>query len=157
MFDIGFTELILIGVVALVVVGPQRLPVATRTIGALLGRAQRYVNDVKSDIQRQMDLEELRKVQQQVKSMGEEIQSSVQNVEKEVSSVTSSVSDSVNTAWESFDSPSDTSASASSSSRRGWNINAPEPSWSEQMEQRRVRDKLRGRMRKRFLQKRVLD
>jgi sec-independent protein translocase protein TatB len=155
MFDIGFTELILIGVVALVVVGPQRLPVATRTIGALLGRAQRYVNDVKSDIQRQMDLEELRKVQQQVKSMGEEIQSSVQNVEKEVGSVTSSVSDSVNSAWESFDSPSD--ASTSTPSRRGWNINAPEPSWSEQMEQRRVRDKLRGRMRKRFLQKRVLD
>jgi sec-independent protein translocase protein TatB len=153
MFDIGFTELILIGVVALVVVGPQRLPVATRTIGTLLGRAQRYVNDVKSDIQRQVDLEELRKVQQQVKTMGEEIQSSVQSVEKEVGSVTASVSDSVNSAWEDFDSPSDTPAL----SRRGWNINAPEPSWSEQMEQRRVRDKLRNRMRKRFMQKRVID
>jgi sec-independent protein translocase protein TatB len=155
MFDIGFTELILIGVVALVVVGPQRLPVATRTIGTLLGRAQRYVNDVKSDIQRQVDLEELRKVQQQVKTMGEEIQSSVQNVEKEVGSVTSSVSDSVNSAWESFETASE--GSTPTLSRRGWNINAPEPSWSEQMEQRRVRDKLRNRMRKRFMQKRVVD
>lgn len=155
MFDIGFTELILIGVVALVVVGPQRLPVATRTIGTLLGRAQRYVNDVKSDIQRQVDLEELRKVQQQVKTMGEELQSSVQNVEKEVGSVTSSVSDSVNNVWESFETASE--GSTPTLSRRGWNINAPEPSWSEQMEQRRVRDKLRNRMRKRFMQKRVVD
>lgn len=155
MFDIGFTELILIGVVALVVVGPQRLPVATRTIGTLLGRAQRYVNDVKSDIQRQVDLEELRKVQQQVKTMGEEIQSSVESVEKEVGGVTSTVSDSVNAAWEDLESSDDTASS--SPSRRGWNINAPEPSWSEQMEQRRVRDKLRNRMRKRFLQKRVID
>ena len=155
MFDIGFTELILIGVVALVVVGPQRLPVATRTIGTLLGRAQRYVNDVKSDIQRQVDLEELRKVQQQVKTMGDELQSSVQNVEKEVSSVTSSVSDSVNSAWEDLE-PSD-STTPPVLSRRGWNINAPEPSWSEQMEQRRVRDKVRNRMRKRFLQKRVIE
>lgn len=155
MFDIGFTELILIGVVALVVVGPQRLPVATRTIGTLLGRAQRYVNDVKSDIQRQVDLEELRKVQSQVKSMGEEIQSTVQNVEKEVGGVTSSLSDSVNSAWEDLDSDSNTSAPVLS--RRGWSINVPEPSWSEQMEQRRVRDKLRNRMRKRFMQKVVRD
>jgi sec-independent protein translocase protein TatB len=155
MFDIGFTELILIGVVALVVVGPQRLPVATRTIGALLGRAQRYVNDVKSDIQRQMDLEELRKVQQQVKTMGEEIQSTVQGVEKEVSGVASSMTDSVNSAWEGVEDSPESSAQATS--RRGWNINAPEPSWSEQMEQRRVRDKLRNRMRKRFMQKRVIE
>jgi sec-independent protein translocase protein TatB len=155
MFDIGFTELILIGVVALVVVGPQRLPVATRTIGTLLGRAQRYVNDVKSDIQRQVDLEELRKVQTQVKSMGEEIQSTVQNVEKEVSEVTSSMSDSMNSAWEDLDSGATSSAPVLT--RRGWNINAPEPSWTDQMEQRRVRDKLRNRMRKRFMQKVVRD
>lgn len=155
MFDIGFTELLVIGLVALVVVGPQRLPVATRTIGTLLGRAQRYVNDVKSDIQRQVDLEELRKMQQQVKTMGDEIQSTVQNVEKEVGDATSSFSDSVNSTWEGLDSSNDTSTSTLS--RRGWSINAPEPSWSEQMEQRRVRDKLRNRMRKRFLQKRVIE
>lgn len=155
MFDIGFTELLVIGLVALVVVGPQRLPVATRTIGTLLGRAQRYVNDVKSDIQRQVDLEELRKMQQQVKTMGDEIQSTVQNVEKEVGDATASFSDSVNSTWEGLDSSNETSTSTLS--RRGWNINAPEPSWSEQMEQRRVRDKLRNRMRKRFLQKRVIE
>jgi sec-independent protein translocase protein TatB len=155
MFDIGFSELIVIGLVALVVVGPQRLPVATRTIGTLLGRAQRYVNDVKSDIQRQVDLEELRKVQEQVKTMGEEIQSTVQNVEQEVGSVTASVSDSVNASWDGFE--SDDASTTTSLTRRGWNINSPEPSWSDLMEQRRVRDKLRNRMRKRFMQKRVHD
>lgn len=155
MFDIGFSELIVIGLVALVVVGPQRLPVATRTIGTLLGRAQRYVNDVKSDIQRQVDLEELRKVQEQVKTMGEEIQSTVQNVEQEVGSLTASVSDSVNASWDGFE--SDDASTTTSLTRRGWNINSPEPSWSDLMEQRRVRDKLRNRMRKRFMQKRVHD
>ena len=60
MFDIGFTQLLLIGVVALVVLGPERLPRVARTIGHLLGRAQRYVGDVKSDIQREMELEQLK-------------------------------------------------------------------------------------------------
>ena len=50
MFDIGFSELMLIGIVALIVIGPERLPKVARTLGHLLGRAQRYVNDVKSDI-----------------------------------------------------------------------------------------------------------
>jgi sec-independent protein translocase protein TatB len=161
MFDIGFSELILIGVVALVVVGPKRLPVATRTIGALLGRAQRYVNDVKSDIQRQVDLEELRKVQNQVKAVGEQIQSGVQSVEKEVSGVTSDLSASVGPGltggtgdvWEGFGED----AAKPALERRGLHINAPEPSWSEQAEQRRIRERLRNRLRKRFMQKRPRD
>ena len=52
MFDIGFSELMVIGVVALLVIGPEKLPKVARTLGHLLGRAQRYVNDVKSDINR---------------------------------------------------------------------------------------------------------
>lgn len=67
MFDLGFSEIIVISVVALVVVGPERLPKVARTVGHLLGRAQRYVADVKSDIQREMQLEELQKLQEQVK------------------------------------------------------------------------------------------
>ncbi|HEX7234452.1 MAG TPA: Sec-independent protein translocase protein TatB, partial [Nitrosospira sp.] len=62
MFDISFAELVVIAVVALIVVGPERLPKAARTLGYLLGRAQRYVADVKSDIQREMELEELKKL-----------------------------------------------------------------------------------------------
>ena len=62
MFDIGFSELMVIGVVALIVIGPERLPKVARTLGHLLGRAQRYVNDVKSDINREIQLDELKKL-----------------------------------------------------------------------------------------------
>lgn len=77
MFDIGFSELIVIGVVALIVIGPERLPKVARTLGHLLGRAQRYVNDVKSDINREMQLDELRKLQSQVTDSARELESSV--------------------------------------------------------------------------------
>jgi sec-independent protein translocase protein TatB len=68
MFDIGFSEFLLIAVVALIVIGPERLPKVARTLGHLFGRMQRYVNDVKSDISREMELEELRKLQTDVQS-----------------------------------------------------------------------------------------
>ena len=63
MFDIGFSELLVIAVVALIVIGPERLPKVARTLGHLFGRMQRYVNDVKADIAREMELEELKKFQ----------------------------------------------------------------------------------------------
>jgi sec-independent protein translocase protein TatB len=77
MFDFGFSELVVIGVVMLIVVGPERLPKVARTAGHLLGRLQRYVSDVKSDIQREMQLEELKKLQEQVKEQAHEMESSV--------------------------------------------------------------------------------
>ena len=66
MFDVGFSELLVIGVVALIVIGPERLPKVARTLGHLFGRAQRYVNDVKADINREMQLDELKKLQAEV-------------------------------------------------------------------------------------------
>ena len=63
MFDIGFSELMVIAVVALIVIGPERLPKVARTLGHLFGRMQRYVNDVKADISREMELDELKKLQ----------------------------------------------------------------------------------------------
>lgn len=66
MFDIAFTELIVIGIVALVVIGPDKLPKIARTAGHLLGRAQRYVNDVKSDIDRELQLQDLKKLQDEI-------------------------------------------------------------------------------------------
>lgn len=77
MFDIGFSELLVIGIVALVVIGPEKLPKVARTIGHLLGRAQRYVNDVKSDINREMQLDELKKLQSQVAESARSLESSV--------------------------------------------------------------------------------
>jgi len=79
MFDIGFTELVVIAVVALIVIGPERLPKAARTMGHLFGRLQRYVNEVKSDIGREMELDELRKLQKEVQSAAQDLKSSVEN------------------------------------------------------------------------------
>lgn len=81
MFDISFTELLVIGVVALIVIGPERLPKVARTIGHLVGRAQRYVGDVKSDIQREIELDELRKLKEQMQDAAQSVKSSIQNTE----------------------------------------------------------------------------
>ena len=77
MFDIGFSELLVIAVVALIVIGPERLPKVARTLGHLFGRMQRYVNDVKADISREMELEELRKMQSSMEDAARSFQSSV--------------------------------------------------------------------------------
>lgn len=77
MFDFGFTELLMIALVALIVVGPERLPKVARTAGHLLGRLQRYVSDVKSDISREMQLEDLKKLQQQVEQQARELETTV--------------------------------------------------------------------------------
>ena len=84
MFDVGFSEIVVIAVVALIVIGPERLPKTARTLGHLFGRLQRYVADVKADINREMQLEELRKLQQEVHSAATEIESSVSNAAREL-------------------------------------------------------------------------
>jgi len=77
MFDIAFSEVMIIAVVALIVIGPERLPRVARTLGHLFGRMQRYVNDVKSDIQREVELDELRKLKQTVEDSARSIETSV--------------------------------------------------------------------------------
>src|SRR3954447_4792791 len=77
MFDIGFSELLVIGVVALIVIGPQKLPRVARTAGILMGRLQRYVSDVKADINREIELDELRKMRDSMQKAATEMQSSV--------------------------------------------------------------------------------
>src|SRR5438105_14435548 len=78
MFDIGFSELLVIGVVALIVIGPEKLPRVARTVGVLAGRLQRYVADVKADINREIELEELRKMRDSMQKAATDFQSSVQ-------------------------------------------------------------------------------
>ncbi len=88
MFDIGFSELLVIGLVALVVIGPERLPRVARTLGHLAGRLQRYVGDVKADINREIELDELKKMrdsmQQAASSFETSVQSEVQKTESDV-------------------------------------------------------------------------
>jgi sec-independent protein translocase protein TatB len=64
MFDISFSELFLIGIVALVVIGPERLPKVARALGVMVGRAQRYVNDIKVELQREANFDEIKKMQE---------------------------------------------------------------------------------------------
>ncbi len=85
MFDISFFELLMIAVVALIVIGPQRLPAVARTLGHLFGRMKRYVNDVKADISREMELDELKKIQSGMEDAARSMRDSVESVNKEVS------------------------------------------------------------------------
>ncbi|MGB4766814.1 MAG: Sec-independent protein translocase protein TatB [Rugosibacter sp.] len=89
MFDIGFSELMVIAVVALIVIGPERLPKVARTAGLLSGRLRRYVGDVKADISREMQLEELKRMQQEV---ADRVMSAEILVKQEIHSVTQEVS-----------------------------------------------------------------
>jgi len=98
MFDIGFSEIVVIAVVALIVIGPERLPKTARTLGHLFGRLQRYVNEVKADINREMELEELRKLQQEVKSAAREIETSVQSAARDFQSSARAVETELNAA-----------------------------------------------------------
>ena len=66
MFDLGLSKLAVIGVVALIVIGPERLPKVARTVGTLLGRAQRYLADVKAEVNREMQIDELRAMRDHV-------------------------------------------------------------------------------------------
>jgi sec-independent protein translocase protein TatB len=91
MFDIGFSEIVVIMVVALIVIGPERLPKVARTLGLLWGRAQRYVNGVRADIERDMQLEELRqlkqKMEQEAMSAEQSAKQVVQSLDRHVESL----------------------------------------------------------------------
>jgi sec-independent protein translocase protein TatB len=88
MFDIGFSELLVIAVVALIVIGPERLPKVARTAGHMFGRLQRYVNDVKADIQREIELDELKKLRSQFEDAARSVEQSVNEVGRELNAAT---------------------------------------------------------------------
>ncbi|HEY1997418.1 Sec-independent protein translocase protein TatB [Paraburkholderia sp.] len=77
MLDLGLTKMALIGVVALVVLGPERLPRVARTAGALFGRAQRYINDVKAEVTREIELDELRRMKTEFESAASNVESTI--------------------------------------------------------------------------------
>ena len=78
MFDVGLSELMVIAVVGLIVIGPERLPKVAKMLGHLLGRAQRYVNQVKSDINREIELDELKKLQNDVQDSMRDLEKNIQ-------------------------------------------------------------------------------
>lgn len=101
MFDIGFSELLVCGIVALVVIGPERLPKVARTLGVLFGRLQRYVTQVKADINREMEAAELGKVKAEFESAARSFQSEVESkageVEREMREAHASIERSLDT------------------------------------------------------------
>ena len=116
MFDVAFSELIVIALVALIVIGPERLPKVARTAGILLGRLQRYVNDVKSDIQREMQMEELKKVQEnvaaQVRDMEQAVSEKMKVIENDINQSLEAGLDAKAPSAEQIPAPNDVGAAA---------------------------------------------
>ena len=93
MIDLGIEKMIVIGAVALIVIGPEKLPRVARTVGTLLGKAQRYVADVKAEVSRSMELEELKKMKDTVESAARDVESSIHGgvgeIERQLADATS--------------------------------------------------------------------
>ena len=89
MIDFGFDKIALIGAVALIVLGPERLPRVARTVGHLLGKAQRYVSDVKAEVNRSIELEELKKMKTQFEDAARDVE---QSVSSEINQTTAELS-----------------------------------------------------------------
>ncbi|TDY40171.1 sec-independent protein translocase protein TatB [Paraburkholderia rhizosphaerae] len=129
MLDLGLTKMALIGVVALVVLGPERLPRVARTAGALFGRAQRYINDVKAEVTREIELDELRR-------MKSEFETAAHNVETTIHDNMRKQETELNEAWKAGTSVSpsiagsgtEDSATASGDTSSSWNSFSTSPS-----------------------------
>ena len=95
MLDLSMGEIGVIAAIALVVLGPDKLPQVAKTAGSLMGKAQRFVSQVKNDIDKEVELSELKKIQEDAKKMASDLQSSLKNttdsIEKQVSDVRDSV------------------------------------------------------------------
>ena len=135
MIDFGFDKLALIGAVALIVIGPEKLPRVARTVGTLLGKAQRYVADVKAEVNRSIELEELKK-------MKTEFEDAARNVERTVSNEVHQTTSDLSSAWQP---PADTVAALGSESpyatplpsyrhpKKNWRLKrGAMPSWYKQ-------------------------
>lgn len=131
MFDLGFTELMVVAVIGLIVLGPERLPKVARQAGQWLGKLQRYVADVKSDINRQMELDELRNLQKEVTGAAREIEETVR----------STVSD----AEAQFDSIRSDLEGGESSSSAVTTESARPTDWDQVYAYRRTRDRIHER------------
>ncbi len=125
MIDFGFDKLALIGAVALIVIGPEKLPKLARTVGHLVGKAQRYVADVKAEVNRSIELEELKKMKSQFENAARDVEQSVQ---QEVNSAQSSL----NSTWEGLGSDAG-GTSADGSTGDSWahqTLQPPPPTYS---------------------------
>src|SRR3954470_19050695 len=100
MIDLGIEKMMVIGAVALIVIGPEKLPRVARTIGTLMGKAQRYVSDVKAEVNRSIALEELKKMKQEVETAARDVESSihtgVRDIERELNETAQGITSGLN-------------------------------------------------------------
>ena len=80
MIDLGLEKMMVIGAVALIVIGPEKLPRVARTVGTLMGKAQRYVADVKAEVNRSIELEELKKMKETVETAARDVQAAARDM-----------------------------------------------------------------------------
>jgi sec-independent protein translocase protein TatB len=152
MLDLGLTKMALIGVVALVVLGPERLPGVARTAGALFGRAQRYINDVKSEVAREMELDELKKMRTDFETAASNVETSIHdNLKKHESELNEAWNQGTSVSPSSDESSSgeaaetdkpwiNTSTSTSPAKRKNWRVKQTAiPNWYKRTTSRRTR------------------
>lgn len=148
MIDLGISKLALIGAVALIVIGPERLPKVARTVGALVGRAQRYINDVKAEVSREVELEELRKMRTEFETAARDVE---QTIHKEVGEHTQTLNEALGSLEASDGSGSGTtdvsagyvpswdSAHKSHNGRKSWRVKqGARPVWFKRQQNVRV-------------------
>ncbi len=137
MIDFGFDKLALIGAVALIVIGPEKLPRVARTVGHMLGKAQRYVADVKAEVNRSIELDELKKMKTQ-------FEDATRDVEKSVNDSVQQANDSLQTTWSELQSPpvdaADRTAPQYKHPKKRWRLKrGATPQWYKQRQGIRTR------------------
>jgi len=142
MIDLGISKLALIGAVALIVIGPERLPKVARTVGALVGRAQRYINDVKAEVSREVELDELRKMRTEFENAARDVE---QTIHKEVSEHTQALNEALSGSTASASSadagyvPSWDAAHKTHNGRKSWRVKqGARPLWFKRQQNTRM-------------------
>jgi len=129
MIDLGISKLALIGVVALIVIGPEKLPKVARMAGTLLGRAQRYINEVKSEVSREIELEELRKMQKDVQEAAHNVEQSIHQTWSETEQELRNLDQETDTALLHMATPEDLAVKAKSFRRKKLARTSALPAW----------------------------
>ncbi|QWD33814.1 Sec-independent protein translocase subunit TatB [Polynucleobacter paneuropaeus] len=154
MIDLGVSKLALIAVVALIVVGPERLPKVARVAGNLFGRAQRYMSEVKSEVNRQMEMEEFRKIREESTAVLKEVEHSIHSTAQEVTTHLSDQADlglASSTSFDSIPNEQDVIRKTQRQGRNSWaNKRAARPLWFKRSSGIRVRVQSGAARMKRF-------
>ncbi|HUR88461.1 MAG TPA: Sec-independent protein translocase protein TatB [Ramlibacter sp.] len=134
MIDLGIEKMMVIGAVALIVIGPEKLPRVARTVGTLIGKAQRYVADVKDEVNRSIELEELKKMKQEVETAARDVETSihtgVREIESELNSAAQGISSAIDGSTPQLEAPAMIVYPEYRNPRKNWRIKqGATPQW----------------------------